>query len=136
LAITKTYSISALAQEFQVTTRTIRFYEEKGLLSPNRLGTARNYSAADRTCLKLILRGKRLGFTLDESRDIISLYNPAAGNLQQLQRLMDKIRARQQLLEHQLSDIAAMQRELRDAEQKCLTAMAEADPAAKRASSH
>ncbi|MDO7634995.1 MAG: MerR family DNA-binding transcriptional regulator [Porticoccaceae bacterium] len=136
MATSKTYSISALAQEFQVTTRTIRFYEEKGLLSPDRFGTARNYSAADRTCLKLILRGKRLGFTLEESRDIISLYNPAAGNLEQLQRLMDKIRTRQQLLERQLCDITAMQRELRDAEENCQAAIAAADPTGTYAGNH
>ena len=62
-----TYSISNLAAEFGVTTRTIRFYEEKGLLQPRRDGTRRIYSPADRTKLRLILRGKRLGLSLDES---------------------------------------------------------------------
>ena len=66
-----TYSISELASEFDVTTRTIRFYEEKGLLDPFREGTRRIYGPADRTKLRLILRGKRLGLSLDESAEII-----------------------------------------------------------------
>jgi DNA-binding transcriptional MerR regulator len=77
---TSSYSIRDLASEFDVTTRTIRYYEEKGLLSPKRNGSQRIYSPSDRTKLKLILRGKRLGFSLDESAEIILMYGPGGKN--------------------------------------------------------
>ena len=76
----KSYSISELSQEFDVTTRTLRFYEEKGLLAPTRKGQSRIYAARDRARLKLILRGKRLGLTLEESRDIILMYDSTSTN--------------------------------------------------------
>jgi len=85
------YSISDLAGEFDITTRSIRFYEEKGLLNPRRKGASRVYTPAERTKLKLILRGKRLGFTLDESRSIIEMYDPLGGNVDQLQSLLANI---------------------------------------------
>ena len=122
--MTTTYTISDLAQEFDVTTRTIRFYEEKGLLSPTREGSSRIYNHADRINLKLILRGKRLGLTLDESRDIISMYDPTQGNVEQLQRLIDAIRKRRNLLEQQFHDIEVMMLDLKDSEEKCLAALA------------
>ncbi|MEH6593885.1 MAG: MerR family DNA-binding transcriptional regulator [Halioglobus sp.] len=118
-----TYSISDLAAEFDITTRTIRFYEEKGLLSPRRVGTSRIYDAANRTRLKLILRGKRLGFTLEESKDIIDMYDPAHGNVDQLQKLAARIQKQRLQLERQLDDIKAMMNDLRDAEDKCLQAL-------------
>lgn len=118
------YSISDLAAEFDITTRTIRFYEEKGLLTPRREGNSRVYSAADRTKLKLILRGNRLGFTLDESRSIIDMYDPEHGNTEQMNSLVSKIREKQAQLEEQLHDIEAMMLDLRGAEEKCLEAMA------------
>ena len=120
----QTYSISELSQEFDITTRTVRFYEEKGLLAPKREGNARIYSSADRITLKLILRGKRLGFTLDESRDIISMYNPTQDNMSQLQSLIKKIREKRTQLTQQLHDIELMMHDLRDSEEKCLVAMA------------
>jgi DNA-binding transcriptional MerR regulator len=123
-----TYSISELAAEFGVTTRTIRFYEEKGLLAPARQGSTRVYNAADRTNLRLILRGKRLGFTLDESRDIIGMYDPAGGNISQLDKLVAGIRQKRLQLELQLQDLQAMMLDLEEAEQKCL----EAKPSASR----
>ena len=83
------YSISQLSKEFDVTTRTIRHYEEIGLLSPARRGQTRVYSAADRIRLKLILRGKRLGLSLDDSRDIIDMYEPGKTNVDQLKKLID-----------------------------------------------
>ena len=78
------YGIRDLASEFNVTTRTIRYYEEKGLLSPRREGSQRVYSASDRTKLKLILRGKRLGLSLDESAEIVRMYGSPEKNRQQL----------------------------------------------------
>ena len=127
-----TYSISELAIEFDVTTRTIRFYEEKGLLAPTRQGTSRVYNAADRTTLKLILRGKRLGFTLDESRDIIKMYDPAGNNVGQIDKLVAGIRQKRLQLELQLQDLQAMMLDLHDAEQKCLAAMPAANERSKK----
>lgn len=121
------FSISDLSAEFDITTRTIRFYEEKGLLNPRRNGSTRVYSAADRTKLKLILRGKRLGFTLEESRSIIEMYDPEHGNNEQLQSLLAKIREKRAQLEQQLHDIDVMMLDLRDSEDRCLEAMAAAD---------
>lgn len=128
----RTFSISNLAQEFDITTRTIRFYEEKGLLNPMRNGSNRVYSATDRVKLKLILRGKRLGFTLEESRDIIGLYDPGHGNTDQLQKLIGKIRDKREHLQQRLHDIEDMMLDLRDSEEKCLQALAE--QSARRAS--
>lgn len=118
------YSISDLSSEFDVTTRTIRFYEEKGLLTPRRQGNSRVYGAADRTKLKLILRGKRLGFTLEESRSIIDMYDPGHGNVEQLKTLIAKIREKRSQLQQQLHDIEVMMLDLRDSEEKCLQALA------------
>ena len=118
------YSISDLSKEFDITTRTIRFYEEKGLLTPKRSASSRIYSTADRVKLKLILRGKRLGLTLEESRDIIAMYDPKHGNTEQLQKLIGKIRDKRMQLEQQLEDLEAMMLDLRDSEQKCLQALA------------
>jgi DNA-binding transcriptional MerR regulator len=118
-----TYSISDLAGEFDVTTRTIRFYEEKGLLKPRREGTRRIYSAADRTRLRLILRGKRLGLSLDESADIIGMYGTPGNNRRQLQKLVDKIREKREDLQRQQRDLEAMLKELANAESKCHEAL-------------
>ncbi|MCG8394574.1 MAG: MerR family DNA-binding transcriptional regulator [Pseudomonadales bacterium] len=121
----QTYSIGELAREFDVTTRTIRFYEDQGLVSPSRRGQTRVYSPADRVTLKLILRGKRLGFSLAESKELISMYQPQGDNRHQLLALQEKIHQRRAQLEQQLNDIQAMQQELDDVEQRCLDAMKE-----------
>lgn len=118
-----TYSISELAREFGITTRTIRFYEDKGLIAPARQGQTRLYSAADRVVLKLILRGKRLGLSLAESQDIIAMYNPGTNNADQLNRLIDKIRERRQSLLAQKRDIDQMLAELDEAERRCQDAL-------------
>jgi DNA-binding transcriptional MerR regulator len=118
-----TYTISDLAGEFDVTTRTIRFYEEKGLLKPHREGTRRIYSPADRTRLRLILRGKRLGLSLDESAEIIGMYGTPGNNRRQLEKLVDKIREKKADLQRQQRDLKAMLRELTEAEIKCHKAL-------------
>jgi len=119
------YSISDLAHEFDVTTRTIRFYEEKGLLNPRRNGTRRIYSPADRTKLRLILRGKRLGFRLDESAEIIGMYGSPGNNRKQLEVLIAGIREKRAEMKRQQRDLNAMLRELSDAEEKCRAALLE-----------
>lgn len=117
------YSISELAAEFGVTTRTIRFYEEKGLLNPAREGTRRVYSPADRTRLRLILRGKRLGFSLEESAEIVLMYGSPGNNRKQLKRLITRFREKTVDLKRQQEDLAAMLLDMRDAEIKCLAAL-------------
>lgn len=117
------YSITDLSREFDITPRTLRFYEEKGLLSPQREGQNRIYSTADRTRLKLILRGKRLGLTLDESRDIIDLYQPQTDNKKQLQTLLDKIQQKKSQLRQQQQDLELMMLDLTEAEQRCQSAL-------------
>lgn len=121
--MSRQYTISELAAEFDITTRSIRFYEEKGLLKPLRQGQNRVYSAADRTKLRLILRGKRLGFSLEESRDIIEMYDPQRDNSPQLQRLIDKIRDKREMLQRQLRDIETLLQDLDEAESNCLDAL-------------
>jgi len=124
---TRRYSISDLASDFDITTRTIRFYEEKGLLNPKRKGQTRIYSAANRIKLKLILRGKRLGLSLEDSKDIIEMYHPEHDNSPQLIKLIDKIRERRRLikeqLRQQLQDLNDMISELDQAEERCVEAL-------------
>lgn len=119
-----TYTISELAREFDVTTRTIRFYEDEGLLSPERRGQARIYSPRDRVLLKLILRGKRLGFSLAECRELFDLYDPEGGNKAQLELMLDKLAERRRALEQQLNDIRLLQIELDTAEARIRAAQA------------
>ncbi|MFL2517613.1 MAG: MerR family transcriptional regulator [Gammaproteobacteria bacterium TMED30] len=117
------YSIRDLSQDFGVTTRTLRFYEEKGLLEPERRGRTRLYTAADRVRLKLILRGKQLGFTLDESAELIAMYDPDSNNVAQLQALIDKIREQRCRVEKQQQHIRLMLKDLKDWEQRSIKAL-------------
>ena len=121
---TQTYSISDLSRELDITTRAIRFYEEQGLLSPERRGLERIYSARDKVSLKLILRGKRIGFSLAECRELIELYDPSSGNLKQLNSMLAKIAERRAQLEQQMLDIHQMQLELVTAQERCEQALA------------
>ena len=89
-----TYGIAELAREFDVTTRTIRFYEDKGLLAPVREGQRRVYTPRDRVRLRLIMRGKRLGFSLDEIHQLIDLYDVDPSEVTQLRHFLDKIHER------------------------------------------
>ena len=123
--MTKHHSISDLSQEFDITTRTLRFYEEKGLISPERQGQNRIYSVADRARLKLILRGKRLGLTLEESSGIIAMYDPQTNNKKQLQTLIHKIREKRHQLEQQQKDLEVMILDLNDSEERCLITLGE-----------
>ncbi len=120
-----TYSIRDLASEFNVTTRTIRFYEEKGFLQPDREGTRRVYSPSDRTKLRLILRGKRLGLSLDESAEIVMMYGSPRNNRKQLEKLLARIREKQVELKNQQRDLEFMLLDLHKAEDKCLDALTE-----------
>lgn len=125
--MTASYSISDLAGEFGVTTRTIRFYEEKGLLSPRREGTRRIYNTADRTKLRLILRGKRLGLSLEESAGIILMYGTAGNNRKQLEKLINTIREKREQLEKRQVELQQILKELADAEHKAQAALSQLD---------
>lgn len=97
----RTYSITELCKEFDVTPRTLRFYEQKGLLSPARRGWTRLFSYRDRARLSLILRGKRVGFSLEEIKEMLDLYNLRDGQLTQLRVASTKMRERLNALQVQ-----------------------------------
>jgi DNA-binding transcriptional MerR regulator len=106
------YSIGELASEFDVTPRAIRFYEAEGLLAPRREGQRRIYTPRDRTRLKLTLRGKRLGLTLSEIRDLIDMYEPGRDERPQLERFLAVLQAHRSALERQREDIEAQLAEI------------------------
>lgn len=104
----KTFSISELAAEFDITARTIRFYEDQGLLSPERSGPSgqkRVYSQRDRTRLRLTLRGKRLGLTLAQLRELLNMYESEADTRQQLEAFLKAMGQHKENLKQQLEDI-------------------------------
>ena len=102
------HTITDLSREFSVTPRTLRFYEEKGLLNPKRSGKNRIYSAGDRTRLRLILRGRQLGLSLEESAEVIGLYAPGTPNHEQLHLLLQKIEEKREQLYAQREALDAM----------------------------
>ena len=114
-----TWTIGQIADEFAVTHRTIRHYEELGLIYPERRGTVRIYHRRDRTRLNLILRGKRLGFPLEEIRTIINLYDEPRGQASQLSYVLDQINDRRVDLERRRRDIDDALKELDEFERRC-----------------
>jgi len=112
------FSISELANEFDVTPRAIRFYEDHGLLAPERAGQRRIYSPRDRTRLKLTLRGKRLGLTLSEIRELIDMYEPGRDERPQLSRFLAVLQSHRASLLQQRMDIEAQLTELKVFEKK------------------
>ena len=119
------YTIGDLSREFDVTPRTIRFYEDEGLLSPARHGRNRVYGPRERIRLKLILRGKRLGFSLGEIREMINLYDLPRGEARQLLHVCNMIRDRRANLEQQRKDIEVILNELEVLEQSCIGLLTE-----------
>ena len=119
--MTDLHTISELAEEFEITTRTIRFYEDEGLLRPKRNGRQRIYSKRDYVRLKLILRSKRLGLSLREISDIIELYDSDQGELGQLDSFLQSIRERRTILKQKREDIDATLSELQRIERRCRT---------------
>ena len=120
-----TYTISELAKEFDLTTRAIRFYEDCGLISPQRRGRARIYSARDRTRLKLTLRGKRLGLTLAEVKELVDMYESPRDTQAQLRRFLDVLAVHRAQLEQQLADLHANLDEVRTHEREARRLLAE-----------
>ena len=121
------YTISDLAQEFDLTTRAIRFYEDMGLLQPERVGPggrSRVYSARDRTRLKLTLRAKRLGLSLTEARDIIDMYDSPRDTGPQLKKFLAILAAHRKALEEQMEDLVANLDEVRTHEKEARALLA------------
>ncbi|RLV59730.1 MerR family DNA-binding transcriptional regulator [Parashewanella curva] len=117
------YSISDLSKEFDITTRSIRFYEDQGLLKPSRRGQTRIYSLKDKVRLKLILRGKRLGFSLAETRRLFELYDADKTSNSQLDTMLKLIADKKAALQQQMDDIQVVLMELSSAEQQCRDAL-------------
>ncbi|TVO57867.1 MerR family transcriptional regulator [Denitromonas halophila] len=115
----RTYTITELAREFAITPRAIRFYEDQGLLTPDRAGRTRVYSRADRTRLKLSLRGKRLGLTLAEIKQILDMYGGANNTEPQLDRFLKVLGERRAALAQQLEDIEVVLGEIDMLERQC-----------------
>ncbi|THF65099.1 MerR family transcriptional regulator [Pseudothauera rhizosphaerae] len=119
MASERTYTITELAREFDVTPRAIRFYEDQGLLTPSRSGRARVYTRADRTRLRLTLRGKRLGLSLAEIRELIDMYDGVRNSAPQLQRFQRVLSERRAALQQQREDIEAVLAEIDMLERQC-----------------
>ena len=125
MAVKKYYSITELTREFGVSTRTLRFYEDEGLLHPERRGRTRLYRAADRRFLQEILRGRRIGFTIAEIREIVQVYKEPPGEIGQLKLMMKKIDEKRDELRQKRRDIDETLSELDQAEEACLTRLVE-----------
>ncbi|QNK69660.1 MerR family transcriptional regulator [Variovorax sp. PAMC26660] len=129
----QTFTISELAKEFDLTTRAIRFYEDMGLLTPERAGMQRVYSARDRARLTLTLRAKRLGLSLTEAKDILDMYDSPQDTVPQLQKFLGVLGAHRSQLEAQLAELQTNIAEVRAHEKKGRATLARAQKAAKAA---
>lgn len=121
------YSITDLTREFGVSTRTIRFYEDEGLIHPLRRGRTRLFRPADRGLLSFILRGKRLGFSIAEIREILGMYKEPPGEAGQLNLLMKRVQEKRDELEQKRNDIIETLNELDQVEEASLARLAELD---------
>lgn len=124
----KTYTITELADEFGITLRTLRFYEEQGLITPIREGRQRIFSRRDRVRLKLILRGKRLGLSINEIREIIDLYGSTPDEASQSLKLLASLSIRRRQLEQQKHDIEIILDEIEKLEAHCRQVLTTALP--------
>ena len=120
------YTITELAAEFDITPRAIRFYEDMGLIEPSREGRNRVYTVRDRTRLKLTLRGKRLGLSLQEIKGLVDMYDSEGDSVAQARAFLDVLRQHRRQLEQQLDDIEVTLAEISQHEERCLTLMDEA----------
>lgn len=125
------YSVTELADEFDITPRAIRFYESKGLLSPQRAGSTRVYTYRDRARLMIILRGKRMGFSLGRIKDYMDLYDADPSQKEQMKQLLKGVRQRMKELDEQRADLDSMFAELKAAETQALEALENAGVEAK-----
>ncbi|MBP5991797.1 MAG: MerR family DNA-binding transcriptional regulator [Burkholderiales bacterium] len=122
-----TYTIGELAREFDLTTRAIRFYEDCGLITPQRSGRNRVYTGRDRTRLKLTLRGKRLGLTLAEVKELVDMYESPRDTLPQLKKFLVVLGAHRAQLEQQMADLQATLEEVRAHEKEARRLLAEGE---------
>lgn len=123
--VRKYYTITELTREFGVSTRTLRFYEDEGLIHPERRGRTRLFRAADRRLIKEILRGRRIGFTIAEIREIVQVYKDPPGEIGQLKLLMKRVDEKREDLRQKRKDIEETLTELDNVEEACLTRLAE-----------
>ena len=121
----KLFTVNELAEELGITPRTLRFYEDKGLLAPQRVGANRVYTRRERARLLLILRGKRLGFSLADIKEYLDLYNVDQEHVEQQRRLLTKVQVRMAELSRQREDLEAAMAELVTIEQQVLGALSE-----------
>lgn len=115
----QTFSIGELAKHYDITPRSIRFYEEQQLIEPERQGQSRIYHLKDKVRLKLIMRGKRLGFSLAEIRNLFELYDTNSNSLAQLETMLELTHTKRAVLEQQLNDITMLMNELDEVEARC-----------------
>jgi DNA-binding transcriptional MerR regulator len=120
----RTFTITELALEFDITPRAIRFYEDVGLLSPERAGRNRVYTQRDRTRLKLTLRGKRLGLSLQEIKQLVDMYDSPSDTTQQLQAFLGVLGEHRRLLEQQREDLEVTLAEIAQHEARCRSLLA------------
>jgi DNA-binding transcriptional MerR regulator len=119
------YSISELTKEFDISTRTLRFYEDEGLIQPVRRGRTRLFRPSDRHLVRQILRGKRLGFSINEIREIIQIYREPPGEVGQLKLLIARINEKKDDLRQKRRDLEETLAELDQAEESCVERLAE-----------
>ena len=117
--VAKSFTITELAAEFDVTPRAIRFYEDMGLIEPSREGRNRVYTVRDRTRLKLTLRGKRLGLSLQEIKGLVDMYDSEGDSVAQARAFLDVLRQHRRQLEQQLDDIEVTLAEISQHEERC-----------------
>lgn len=126
-----TWTISQLAREFDVTPRTLRYYEDEGIVAPTRCGRNRIYSARDRHRLRITLRGRRLGLSLAEIRSVLDIYGSPQDTRRQIEHYLALLQRHREVLEHKREDIELSLTELREQEQQCRVLLEQipADPA-------
>jgi DNA-binding transcriptional MerR regulator len=129
-AAARSFTITELALEFDITPRAIRFYEDVGLLQPQRAGRNRVYTHRDRTRLKLTLRGKRLGLSLQEIKQLVDMYDSPSDTTQQLQAFLTVLGEHRRQLEQQREDLEITLAEIAQHEARCRTLLADAPAAA------
>ncbi|MEM8539897.1 MAG: MerR family DNA-binding transcriptional regulator [Pseudomonadota bacterium] len=119
------YTITELTREFEISTRTLRFYEDEGLVSPVRRGRTRLFRPSDRVLIKQIMRGKRLGFSIAEIREIIQMYKAPPGESGQLHTIVEKVEEKRAELRQKRKDIEETLAELDAVEEACVNRLAE-----------
>ena len=125
MAMREYYTITELTREFKISTRTLRFYEDEGLVQPVRRGRTRLFKPSDRHLIRQIMRGKRLGFSINEIRDIIQMYKAPPGEVGQLKLMITKIDEKREDLRQKRRDLEETIAELDQAEESCVERLAE-----------